>query len=161
MSPRASARRVAGLRAGSPSVSGVWVRRRAVARSSARTWRRRGGGQAGLVGEPGGHGGGAVEFPPPGAVMGGDSAADAGVEPVTQGENSHHGVAVDGDVQPLDCLPQLLEHTPDRTPVRIPGSSRIPCSTPIFWPTTAPPGAPACDSRARGQGRPQAGAANP
>jgi hypothetical protein len=44
--------------------------------------RRPGAGQAGPVGEPGGHGGGAVEFPPPGAVMGGDGVADTGVEPV-------------------------------------------------------------------------------
>jgi hypothetical protein len=43
-------------------------------------------------------------------VVGGDGVADAGVEPVALRQNRRQGVAVDGDVEFVDGVPQLLEH---------------------------------------------------
>jgi hypothetical protein len=88
-----------------------------------------GAGHAGLIGQPRGHGGGPVELPQGRGVDGGDGVGDAGIEPVAQRQRGGEGAAVDGDVQPLDCVPQLPEHAPHRTRVRIMNQAKTPAQT--------------------------------
>jgi hypothetical protein len=112
-------------------------------RRGARTGHRR------PVDEPGSHRGGAVELPKPGAVVRGHGRADAGVESIAQREKSQQGITVNRNPQPLDGLPQLLEHTTNRTPVRIPGQAEAPAQTPFFAPRLprTKPGSRAAEGR--------------
>jgi hypothetical protein len=69
------------------------------------------GSHAAVVDKPRGHGAGTVDFVQRGGFIVGDSSGDASLELVTQGDGTSDYIAVQGNDQVLDGVPQLLQHT--------------------------------------------------